>query len=428
MDKFRRLVCMILTCCVLPTTTHALNQAAVAAESIHCPFDGTKSCSLICDVLNDKTSDGLRYYASTNLNNQITGEINVYDASLVQPYPTTDGILGQISLNLTSKNNNFTSGEIRTRVNLNQPPYNSPVASNPWTTNQINYSGYLEIIAKMPQCTASDDGLCQSNQTPIQYNTGLWPKIRMLPTSDSNLPSNAVIDLAEAYQENATYRLTTAKMYFNGNDSACTFGNCSFYGYPLNKSILANNLFENYHSWGFLWKKDLASVDGGYIISGYLDNQLIWGPITTDNLPADGRNAFIRGFNDPLGGYYLAISLGLGGYAGQPNAHLQAASMYIQSIRVYEVTTYQAKPCQPPTNIALSTVQNNGKVMISWAIPANTAPIQFYQVLQGNNNILYRGPGFIAELPQCTNVNFYSYCGDSLSEPFNYNTYCQLSK
>jgi hypothetical protein len=308
------------------------SQVSLAAP---CTFDVAKSCELSTDLLNAKSSRGLSYYAATNYDHRMSGEINVYDASLVQK-----GANGSLIFlaNLIAPGY-WRAGEIMTRSNLTSPPFNAPTSSEEWTTSGSNH-GYLEVNIKLPSCSKSSDGLCQQGKNPANYNQGLWPAIWMMPTFDGNWPQNGEIDIMEAYPNGTAFNITTAALHFNGNDPKCGGSDCKGWGFSLGEQKFPELAYNKPHTWGFEWEKDLKSKNGGYIITGYIDNIKTWGPLTTDSLPADGANALKRGFSDPAGGYYLIINLAIAGpYAGATNGQIQSASMQLNSVKVYEVSS-----------------------------------------------------------------------------------------
>lgn len=303
-----------------------------------CPFDKNKTCTLNKDILNDISPQGLRYYGPTNYDHRISGEINVFDSSLVTPYSDSMNVPGQVKLTANRINGTlFKSGEIMTRVNLDQPPYNAPFKITPFTTNDIEH-GYIEARVRLPKCETSDDGLCQNNLAPESYHRGMWPSVWLLPTHDTDWPLNGEIDIFEAYKKTQPINETTAALHFNGNDPRCGNGDCKFIGYHLPSSFSDGPFYNDFHTWGFEWEPDPISSKGGVILNGYFDNVKVWGPLATDTLPADGPNAFSRGFHDPNGGFYFITALALGGgYAGSPSSHLLSASMYVQSVKAYSV-------------------------------------------------------------------------------------------
>lgn len=368
-------------------------------QAAPCPFNAGANCTLQRDILNDIGPNGLKYYAPTNYDHRMSGEINVYDATLVTP--SGQGA-GQLKLGLNYIRPGFyKAGEILTRINLKQPPYNSPVASNPWTTKEIKH-GYLEVVVKMPKCDTSDDGLCQAGKQPDNYQAGMWPAIWMMPTMDNNWPYNAEIDISEAYQIGRGFNVSTAALHFNGGSPRCIGGDCVGPGFPMNNSVSADQLFNNYHKWGFEWQPDPNSNRGGVLLSGYFDNVKVWGPMTSDSLPADGPNALSRGFNDPNGGYYLIVNFAIGGpYAGAPNAHLRTASMYIQSVKAYDVggTGPTPTPNPPPpntlcnalTNVKSAVSANKRQATLTWQAPASGTPVAYYQVNDWLNRVIWKG-------------------------------------
>lgn len=369
---------------------------SMAAQSAPCPFDANQTCTLQRDILNDKTSTGLKYYASTNYDHRKSGEINVYDATLVEAYQDNINAPGQIKFLLNKVNSGFyKSGEIMTRINLDQPPYDSPVKSAPWTTKEARH-GYIEVRVKMPKCDASDDGLCQSNTNPDEYSNGLWPAIWMMPTNDAVWPTNGEIDIAEAYQKNTCFNLSTAALHFNGNDSRCSFSDCKGAGFRLGYGNILNPLYNDFHTWGFEWQPDPANNNGA-LITGYFDNIKVWGPLKSDSLPADGPNALSRGFNDPNGGYYLIVNLAIGGpYAGAPNPHLLTSSMYVQSIKAFAVNGDEPPPpppgtCKPPVNIQNLVSPDKKQVTLSWQEPQDSSPVQHYEVRDWMDRPMWQG-------------------------------------
>lgn len=364
------------------------------AHAATCAFDNTKTCTLLRDILNDHDAGGLPYYGPTNYDHRFSGEIEIFNASHVQPY--TDGVNapGQLKLVATRAGNPaFISGEIMTRVNLDQPPYSSPTKIHPFTTEDTQH-GYLEVIVKLPKCEVSDDGLCQNGTNPDSYNSGMWPSVWLLPTFDTNWPQNGEIDIWEAYQQGRPFNVTTATIHFNGNDPRCGGNDCKFIGYPLAVPAAPRALWNDFHSWGFEWQPDPNSPNKGFIMTGYFDNVKIWGPLTTDSLPADGPNAFSRGFNDPAGGFYVIAALALGGgYAGNPSSHLQTASMYVQSVKAYTVSGGggPGKQCLPPANIQYTYTADKKNITLTWQQPANSDTINSYQVNDWQNKMMWTG-------------------------------------
>jgi|GEM_PF-2895794 len=370
-----------------------LNTCNVNAAS--CPFDSTKTCALERDILNDIGTNGLRYYAPTNYDHRISGEIDVYDAALVLPYTDATNAPGQLKFIANEINSGYwQSGEIMTRVNLNQAPFNAPQASNPWTTKELQH-GYLEVVVKMPKCDTSTDGKCQANTQPDNYQAGLWPAIWMEPTMDANWPQNGEIDISEAYLQGSDYKTSTATIHFNGNDARCNGGDCVFQGFSLTSSKASVELWKDFHTWGFEWQPDPASTDGGQILTGYFDNVKVWGPVQTDTFPADGPNAMSRGFNDPNGGYYLIVNLALGGgYAGAPAAPMESSSMYVQSVKAYNVNGSTPPPtnqCLPPASIQSSYTADKKNITLSWQQPTNSDAITTYQVNDWANKTIWTG-------------------------------------
>jgi beta-glucanase (GH16 family) len=408
------------------------SNAPSHAANVACSFDSTKSCSLARDLLNDKSSSGSLYYGATNYDHRMSGEIELYNSSLVTSYQDNVNAPGQIKFLLNNNKGVYTSGEIMTRAGLHSPPFNSPNQVTPWNTKGIT-SGYIEVIVKMPKCDTSDDGLCQSNTNPLTYNSGLWPAIWMLPTNDSNWPLNSEIDLAEAYSQYTapTFNISTATLHFNGNDASCMNNDCVNSGYSLGVKTLAQPLFSAFHTWGMKWQTDPSSADQGYILTGYLDNVVAWGPIKTDALPADGKNALSRGFNDPNGGFYLIVNLAAGGpYAGAPNPHMQTASMYVQSIKVYNVIDTPPPACAAPINVQSMYSTDKKQITISWQSPSSSAAISYYQMNDWSNHLLWKGVtindrAFLdATLPGTSGTftyNLYSVCGSSMSTGVKYN-------
>lgn len=326
---------------IIFATTALLASASNYAQKpirISCPFDPAQNCTLFKDVLNDKDGAGLMYYGPTNYDHRISGEIETFDANLVQPYTDNVNAPGQIKLTAVLNNNVWKSGEIMTRPNLDQPPYNSPKKIHPLTTNDIQH-GYMEVKLKTPRCETSDDGLCQAGTNPQEYSRGLWPSVWMLPTHDTDWPLNGEIDIWELYQQSKPLNVSTSTLHFNGNDPRCGGNDCKFIGFDMGGGVSNNGpMYNSFHTWGFEWQPDPTSTGGGVILTEYFDGVKLWGPIKTDSLPADGPGAFRRGFHDPNGGFYIiaAVALG-GGYAGNPNPHMRSATMYIQSLKVYSV-------------------------------------------------------------------------------------------
>ncbi|STX28892.1 Glucan endo-1,3-beta-glucosidase A1 precursor [Legionella beliardensis] len=362
-----------------------LSQVIIAAP---CPFDQAKNCELKTDILKDKSPEGLNYYAPTNYDHRMSGEINVYDAGKV--VKKTDGAL---TLLADIVNPGFwRSGEIMTRANLTSPPYNAPTPSAIWTTKVMTH-GYLEVNVRLPYCTASADGRCQNGSNPADYNRGLWPAIWMMPTYDNEWPLNGEIDIMEAYPKDTAFNVTTAALHFNGNDPRCGGNDCRGWGYGLGNRTFPELAYRQPHTWGYEWEKDPQSPNGGYIMTGYIDNTRVWGPLRTDTLPADGPNALRRGFNDPNGGFYLIVNLAVGGpYAGAPNPQLQKASMDVNSIKVYQVGGGKpTEQCIAPVNITSSQTDDMRSVTLKWNQPQNSAPIQLYRVKDWQKRLLWEG-------------------------------------
>lgn len=132
------------------------------AISATCSFDSTKSCQLITDILQDKASNGLNYYASTNYDHRMSGEINVYNTSKV--IKKADGKLTLLADLINT--GYWLSGEIMTRANLNSPPFNSPIPSEVWTTKATKH-GYLEVNINLPVCTKALMDCVSKEQIPV---------------------------------------------------------------------------------------------------------------------------------------------------------------------------------------------------------------------------------------------------------------------
>ncbi|KTC89323.1 glycoside hydrolase family 16 protein [Fluoribacter dumoffii] len=356
------------------------------AISATCSFDSTKSCQLITDILQDKASNGLNYYASTNYDHRMSGEINVYNTSKV--IKKADGKLTLLADLINT--GYWLSGEIMTRANLNSPPFNSPIPSEVWTTKATKH-GYLEVNINLPVCTKSIDGLCQQGTNPSTYNRGLWPAIWMMPTYDSNWPQNGEIDIMEAYPQNTAFNVTTATLHFNGNAPQCGGWDCRGIGYPLESHQFPQLAYQSPHTWGFEWEADPNSQNGGYILTGYIDNVKTWGPLKTDTLPADGAQALQRGFNDPNGGYYLIVNLAVGGpYAGAPNSKMQAASMQINSVKFYKVNSSAPDACNPPINFAAYYSLDKRNINLKWQAPADSTNVLAYKVKDWQKRVLWQ--------------------------------------
>lgn len=356
---------------ILPilSTSILFSQLVLAAP---CTFDASKTCTVKTDILNDKTSSELNYFAPTNYNHQVSGEINVYNVSMYKK--NTDG-----SITLSAQKNkdgSWISGEIMTRANLTSPPFNSPTPSQAWTTASTTH-GYLEVVAKLPSCTPVTGNSCR----------GLWPAIWMEPTYDDNWPQNGEIDIMEAYprdnDNNPLLNVTTSALHFNGNSSQCggPQQDCKNWGLSLEQHTFPALVANDYHTWGFEWEKNAQSTTGGYIINGYIDNVKVWSKVT-DNLPADGPGALQRGFNDPNGGYYLIVNLAIGGpYAGAPDTPLTSASMNVKSIKVYQVNgSTPVTPCSPPANINGTWTPDMKNVTLTWTAPTDGTAVKSYQV------------------------------------------------
>lgn len=321
----------------------------------------------------------------------MSGEINVYDVGYVQKAAD-----GTITLLADKVNDGFwRAGEIMTRANLTAPPYNSPTPSTEWTTKATTH-GYIEVSVTLPTCTKSADNLCQQGRNPAQYNQGLWPAIWMMPTYDLNWPQNAEIDIMEAYPTNTAFNVTTSALHFNGNDPRCLGGDCKGPGLMLEQHRFPELAYLKPHTWGFEWEKDPKSANNGYIMTGYIDNVKVWGPMTTDSLPADGPNALRRGFNDPAGGFYLIVNLAVGGpYAGGINGQIQSASMKIHSVKYYEVNGTSPNPptgdCNVPANISSSYTADKKNITLDWTAPSGGSAVQTYQVKDWQKRVLWQG-------------------------------------
>lgn len=395
-----------------------------ASQSLHaitCSFDANKQCNLVRNILTDKNEEGLNFFSATNYDHRKSGEINVYDTTLVTSYCDKTNEPGQLKLSAIKVNSNYwLSGEIMTRRNLDAPPYNAPMSSTVWDTSTLSH-GYLEVTAKLPKCETSDDGSCETKTNPTNYISGLWPAIWLLPTDDSQWPNNGEIDIMEAYPKNTDFNVSTAALHFNGNDPNCTGGDCKGPGYRLVTKTDSEKLYNNFHKWGFEWEKDPQSTKNGYIITGYFDNKKIWEPLKTDSLPADGANALSRGFNNPEGGYYLIVNLAVGGpYAGAPNPHMKSASMLVQSIKSYKVINPTA--CKAPINILSSYTQDKKSITLKWEKPEGGLPIDEYQVRNWVQQVLWKGEKLTwteTTLPGKSGKYTYylnSQCGDKISD------------
>lgn len=342
------------------------------AQAVPCPFDQAKDCSLYRDVLNDISPTGLRYYAPTNYDHRSQGgEASVFDSSLVTPYADGVNIPGQLMLTANRVNATlFKGGQIMTRANLHNAPYNSPVKSMPFTTRELNH-GYIEIVAKMPKCEVSDDGLCQANIAPLSYSRGLYPYVWLLPTNDAIWPANGEIDILEGYHKIYNFNQTLSSLHFNGTSGDCDNSDCKskLHGYLYPPAVTPGLISSDFHTWGFEWEPDPNSTKGGLLISTYFDNVQILEPVRTDYFPSDGPKALSRGFNDPAGGYYIIASLAVGGpFVGTPNTHLQSANMKVQSIRAYSVKGASitdpppVENCFPPRDISYKLAKDKKSV------------------------------------------------------------------
>lgn len=411
-----------------------IGLSSFSLQAAVCSFDRTKTCTLQRDILNDLSVSGAHFYGATNYDHRLSGELNVYDATLVMPYKDEVNAPGQVQLKLNKIRAGFyKSGEIMTRMNLDEPPYSSPSLSFPWTTKEITH-GYLEVKVKMPKCDTSDDGLCQRNINPASYNDGLWPAIWMMPSMDLNWPVNGEIDIADAYQFNSSFNQSSAFLHFYGNDKSCEYSDCVGGGYLLGTmTTTPYPLYNAFHTWGFEWYPDTHSQNGGVVMNGYFDGIKIWGPTATDLLPAEAPAAFARGFNDTNGGFYLIVNLAIGGpYTGSPNPHLSSASMYIQSIKAYNVKDVGPIPatCLPPVNIQSIVSGDKKQVVIVWQPPENSAPIQFYQATDYQNVLLWKGNNekdrsFIDDTlpgtPGIFTYKLYTICTSEISAGVTYN-------
>lgn len=394
----------------------ALSTPLVVAAP--CTFDVNKTCTLATDLLKDKASNGLPYYAPTNYDHRMSTEINVYDASKV--VKNTDGTLTLLA-NLIN-NGYWKSGEIMTRSNLTSPPYNAPYASQVWNT-QATTHGYLEVNVKLPTCTTSLDNLCQQGKNPSNYNRGLWPAIWLLPFKDNTWPLNGEIDIMEAYPKNTAFNITTSALHFNGNAPACGNNDCKGWGYPLERHQFPELAYNKAHTWGFEWEKDPKSTKGGYIMTGYIDNVKTWGPLASDSLPADGSNAIARGFNDANGGNYLIINLAVGGnYADAPNPQMQSASMNVNSVKFYKVDNSAGGSCNPPTDLYAFYSDNKQSVNLNWTSPTDKTNLTSFQIKDWQKKQLWTGNATTwtqNTLPKKAGTFTYyisSVCGSTASE------------
>lgn len=409
------------------------------AQGSPCPFNNKLTCTIERDILNDIGSNGLRYYAPTNYNHRFSGEIELYNSNQVFPYTDSTDAPGQLELQMKNNNGSYISGEVMTRVDLNQPPYNAPVASNRWTTQEISH-GYVEVVLKMPECQTSSDGVCNKGNPPNNYSEGFWPSIWMLPTMDTDWPENGEIDITEAYKLGTNYNVSTATLHFNGTSPECNDGNCVNDGYSFANSVTPTPLWSSFHTWGFEWEPDPASTDGGQIITGYFDNVLAWGPARTDALPADGPGAFSRGFNDPNGGFYLIVAFAVGGgYAGAPNPQTLSAALYLQSAKAYTVSVAPPPPptCLPPINIQSMYEPDMKEATFAWEQPTGSATISNYQVLNWEKNVMWTGSSptvrYFQDQTLPGKAGTYTYyfqtvCGTATSTATEYNLTMTLKK
>lgn len=414
---------------IIAALVYTLSPVLYAAP---CSFNPQAECTMVRDILNDRTSSGLKYYASTNYDHRKSGEINVYNTGYVKPYQDQSGIPGQLQLLAKKINSGYwLSGEIETRHDLDKPPYNSPVRSVPWTTKEIDH-GYLEVTVKMARCEESADGRCQNRTNPKNHHAGLWPAIWLKPTKDANWPTNGEIDIMEAYPKNRLdFKTTTSALHFNGRDPRCNGGDCKGPGFRLAYATTDMEVYRNDHTWGFEWQKDPASNNKGMIITGYVDNKKVWGPLRTDTLPADGPNALRRGFNEPTGGYYLIVNLAMGGpYAGPVNSQVEAARMIVRSIKAYRVGGGSSGgSCLPPANIRSTWTPDRKSITLSWDRPSGSAEISEYQVKNWVNETLWTGTAttFTEDtLPGRTGrftYYLYSACSGKLSDPIRHEVY-----
>lgn len=356
---------------IIPTSIFLITAGGLVNAS-PCVFDQTKDCTLYRDVLKDISPSGYRYYAPTNYDHRsMGGEISIFDSSLVSPYVDTANIPGQLMLGATRVNASlFKGGEIMTRANLTSPPYNSPVKSLPFTTKELTH-GYIEIVAKLPKCEVSDDGLCQANLAPANYSRGLYPYVWLLPTNDAVWPANGEIDILEGYNKIYNFNQSLSSVHFVGTSGDCDNSDCAskLHGYLYPPSVTVEPIYNNFHTWGFEWEPDPNSTKGGVLLSTYFDNVKILEPIRTDYFPSEGPQAMQRGFNDPAGGFYVIAALAVGSpFVGAPNSHLQRASMKVQSIRAYAVKGASitdpppATNCFPPTNLSYKLAQDKKSV------------------------------------------------------------------
>lgn len=376
--------------------------ATISAHAGPCTFNPALNCTQYLDLLNDVDANGLRYYGPTNYDHRFSGEIEIFDANLVQPYTDAVNAPGQIKLTAVLNNGLWKSGEIMTRKDLQLPPYNAPKAIHPFTTNDIQH-GYFEMVLRTPRCETSDDGLCQAGTNPPEYSRGLWPSVWMLPTHDTDWPQNGEIDIWEAYLNSLPLSDSTSALHFNGNDPRCGGNDCKFIGYNLPGGVSKNGpLYNDYHTWGFEWQPDPASNKGGVIMTEYFDGVKLWGPLTSDSLPADGPNAFSRGFHDPEGGFYIiaAVALG-GGYAGAPNPHMRSATMYIRSMKTYVVGGSGPQQGTVTLNFANTIPTQCMGITDVWNIGANDHPSFTVSATPFNYTMAVGGP-FLTSLKSTT--------------------------
>jgi len=373
---------------LLVSSTFALPLYATLSPEVACQFDSSKSCTLVLDLLNAKSVDGLYYFAPTNYDHRVSGEINVYDATKVNR--NNSGLLVQAD----RINPGFwRSGEIMTRSYLTSPPWNAPTPSAVWTTKQSTH-GYLEVSLDMPKCIESDDGRCQAGTNPVEYNRGLWPAIWMMPTMGANWPQNGELDIMEAYSAYTNFDTTTGALHFNGNDAQCGGSDCVGQGYALTQTKFPQPAFNQPHTWGFEWQKDAQSTNNGYLMTGFVDNVKQWGPIRTDTLPADGANAMRRAFNDPDGGLYLIVNLAVGGpYSGPPHPQLKTSSMTIRAMNIYNINTNtpSVTNCSPPLNINNGYTADKKSITLNWQAPSDGSKVINYQIKDWSKKLLWQG-------------------------------------
>lgn len=282
-------------------STHLI---AGTKANVPCPFNGSQTCTLYKNIL--QSQEPIILPVELVNNRWLTSEIN------------------------TRYNNNSSLGH------ENKTAIHKSILN--FSTHELKH-GYFEIELKLPKCEVSDDGLCQANSNPQNYSQGLHASIFMLPYEDSNWPQNGEIDILEAYQIGPqSFNHSSSSVHFNGFDPACGGYDCKFIGFTLNPVNSKNPLYNDFHTWGFEWQPDPKSSNGGVIITEYFDHKKIWGPLTTDKLPADGANALRRGFQDLRGGFYFNVSHTVGdNFTGNPNPHLRKAMLYIKSMKTYSV-------------------------------------------------------------------------------------------